>query len=210
MADKRIRRTKQASRLAILEAAERTFMREGLEAVRVQKIAAEVGVTDAAVHYHFGSRQGLLEALLRHAGRRLMKEVARASRAEGQDLDVPAVSAAFRRAYVDAGGGRLAAWLSLAGWNPQGTGLLNPLIERAHALRLAQAGLSGAAPADLEDTRHLIALLNAAHIAQAVLGEALLKAVDKDGGPESQAAFLDWTVRLVSREIFGEAFSGAA
>ena len=65
----RIRRTPEASKAAILAAAERRLIREGPEGVRVQRIAADLGMTDAAVHYHFGSREALVEALLRSEGR---------------------------------------------------------------------------------------------------------------------------------------------
>lgn len=67
----RVRRTVDEARRLILEAAERRLAAGGAEAVRVQSVAADVGVTDAAVHYHFGSRQGLLDAVVRSAGRRL-------------------------------------------------------------------------------------------------------------------------------------------
>jgi AcrR family transcriptional regulator len=62
---KRIRRSATASRLAILQAAEARLIAGGPDAVRVQPLARELGLTDAAVHYHFGSREKLLEALLR-------------------------------------------------------------------------------------------------------------------------------------------------
>ena len=57
---KRVRRSPEAARLAILEAAERRLIEGGPETVRVQHIAADLGVTDAAVHHHFGSREALI------------------------------------------------------------------------------------------------------------------------------------------------------
>ena len=72
---RRRRRSAPEARQAILRAAEKRLVEGGPEAVRVQLVAADVGVTDAAVHHHFGSREGLLEALLRFSGRRLRDEV---------------------------------------------------------------------------------------------------------------------------------------
>ena len=191
MTGKRTRRTRDASRQAILAAAEEIMLAEGPDAVRVQRVAASVGVTDAAVHYHFGSRQGLIEALLRHSGRRLVREIAAAGAAgDGGSVDLSAVSRAMKAAYVEGGAGRMMMWLALAGWRPQGSGMLDGLISRA----------AGDEAVTVE-TRHLIALLSAAHIAQAVIGEALLRSVGAPSDEAGQQAFLDFAVDLVRRRL---------
>jgi hypothetical protein len=46
---KRIRRTPEAARRAILRAAERRLIEDGPEGVRVQHIAADLGMTGAAI-----------------------------------------------------------------------------------------------------------------------------------------------------------------
>lgn len=48
----------------ILDATERLFARQGVGAASVRAITAEAGVNTAAIHYHFGSKQELLEAVL--------------------------------------------------------------------------------------------------------------------------------------------------
>ncbi len=53
------------TRTRILDAAERLFAERGIEAVSVRSILAEAGVNVALAHYHFGSREGLIEELLR-------------------------------------------------------------------------------------------------------------------------------------------------
>ncbi|MET8703716.1 helix-turn-helix domain-containing protein [Kitasatospora sp. NPDC004723] len=53
----------------LLAAAERLFLRRGVGQVSVRAINAEAGLNPGAVHYHFGSREGLVAALL---GRELM------------------------------------------------------------------------------------------------------------------------------------------
>ena len=56
------------TREKILDAAELLFAREGLSRPSVRQITAEAGVNVAAVNYHFGSREGLVEAVFeRHA-----------------------------------------------------------------------------------------------------------------------------------------------
>lgn len=188
---KRTRRTREASKQAILDAAEALMLAEGPAAVRVQRVAAVVGITDAAVHYHFGSREGLLEALLRHCGRRLVRDIAETG-AAGPELDLPAVSRAMTATYVDGGAARMMMWLALSGWRPQGSGMFGGLVERAAARR---------PEAPVDEARYLVALLNAAHVSQAILGEAMLRAVGADWDEAGQQAFLDWVTRLVEEQL---------
>lgn len=48
---------------SILDAAEALFAEQGFAATSLRSITAAAGVNIAAVHYHFGSREGLIEAL---------------------------------------------------------------------------------------------------------------------------------------------------
>lgn len=53
----------------ILDAAERAFSENGYTGVSLRSIIGEAGVNLAAVHYHFGSKEGLLKAvILRRVG----------------------------------------------------------------------------------------------------------------------------------------------
>ena len=53
------------TRARILDAAERLFGEEGYKAVSLRSITAAAGVNLAAIHYHFGSKEGLLDELVR-------------------------------------------------------------------------------------------------------------------------------------------------
>jgi AcrR family transcriptional regulator len=53
-----------ATRKRILKSAERLFARSGIDAVSIRDITDAAGVNSAAIHYHFGSKSGLIEALL--------------------------------------------------------------------------------------------------------------------------------------------------
>ena len=48
----------------LVDAAERLFAESGLEGISLRGVAAAAGVNSAAVHYHFGSREALVEAVL--------------------------------------------------------------------------------------------------------------------------------------------------
>lgn len=57
------------TRQRILEAAERLFAEHGFAGTSLRAIIREAGVNLAAVHYHFGSKEALLEAVVaRHFG----------------------------------------------------------------------------------------------------------------------------------------------
>ncbi|MFE7559177.1 TetR/AcrR family transcriptional regulator [Kitasatospora sp. NPDC057500] len=51
----------------LLAAAERLFLQRGVGQVSVRAVNAEAGLNPGAVHYHFGSREGLVAALLERA-----------------------------------------------------------------------------------------------------------------------------------------------
>ena len=51
----------------LLDAAVRLIAREGIDNVRIARIAAEAGVSAGLVHYHFASRDALLEEALEHS-----------------------------------------------------------------------------------------------------------------------------------------------
>jgi AcrR family transcriptional regulator len=65
------------TRALILDAAEQLFAVRGIEAVSVRSILAAAGVNVALAHYHFGSREGLIEELLRSRVAPLVDEVRR-------------------------------------------------------------------------------------------------------------------------------------
>jgi AcrR family transcriptional regulator len=64
-ADKDARRVKGEARELILAAAEELFAQHGVEAVSLRAINAAAGVSPGVLHYHFGSREALVERLIR-------------------------------------------------------------------------------------------------------------------------------------------------
>ncbi len=60
-----------------MDAAERLFAERGIDAVSLRTINAEAGYSVAALHYHFGTRDRLVGALLERAQPRMFAERAR-------------------------------------------------------------------------------------------------------------------------------------
>lgn len=52
------------ARDALLDAASRLFARHGATEVSLRRVASEAGVTPAMVHYYFGGKEGLYDAML--------------------------------------------------------------------------------------------------------------------------------------------------
>jgi len=63
------------ARTALLEAASRLFAAHGADAVSLRRVAEEAGVTPAMVHYYFGGKEGLYDALLERAFARVLDRV---------------------------------------------------------------------------------------------------------------------------------------
>ena len=198
----RRRRSGDDARRAILEAAEKRLIEDGPGSIKVQAIARDLGLTDPAIHYHFRSQQGLVEALIRFGGRRLKDGVHRAVRTWSDDaVDVAKLVSMIDEIYGDRGYARLAAWMTLAGWRARDAGLYDELVRRVHAARTRRAEASGDARPDLEDTRHLVVLLNLVLFADAIAGAAFRKSV---GLPADRAAgdrFRRWFTRLLETTL---------
>ena len=64
---------KRETRLALLAAAEICLRREGYGELSTRRVAEHAGMPLSQIHYHFGSKQGLVLALLDHLNERLLE-----------------------------------------------------------------------------------------------------------------------------------------
>src|SRR6266481_2607283 len=70
----KVTRVSKATREKIIKAASRAFARDGYDGASIRTIVAEANVNQAAINYHFGSKEGLYRAILQAALRALMKD----------------------------------------------------------------------------------------------------------------------------------------
>ena len=63
-----------ATKEKILDTAERLFAEQGIGATSLRQIIGVAGVNLAAVHYHFGSKEALLEAVFARRIERVNRE----------------------------------------------------------------------------------------------------------------------------------------
>ena len=69
----------QDTRSIILEKALELFSRRGYESVGIAEIVDSVGITKPSLYYYFGSKQGLLEEIVRQHGEILVETFRRAA-----------------------------------------------------------------------------------------------------------------------------------
>ena len=70
----KVTRVSKATREKIIKAASRAFALNGYEGASIRTIVAEADVNQAAINYHFGSKEGLYRAVLQAAVRALMSD----------------------------------------------------------------------------------------------------------------------------------------
>lgn len=195
----RVRRDRDEAQRQILEAAAKRLREGGPDAIRIQQIAADLRITDAAIHYHFSNRQGLLEALLRHGARELRRRIDVALESwDGTPAGLQSVVEIIAEAYGPQGYAQLALWLASAGWKPPGGGLHEPLVDAVHKLRLRAATANGATRPRRRETQHDVALLNIALAADPLYGPGFLRSVGLSDSAANQKQFRRWLVRRLT------------
>ncbi len=201
----RVRRGRDEARRAILEAAEKRLREGGPLAVRVQHVAADLGITDAAIHHHFRSRQGLLEALMRFAGGRMRSELAAILEDwDGGPDGLGRVAELIADTYSVRGYSRLALWLSEGGWETTGEGLFDPLVDAVHRIRLKAARVDGGPRPRRQEAQYEVALMNLAFAAEPLFGHGFLRSVGLEGDASGQERLRRWLVRRLSRLLTAE------
>ncbi len=185
----RRRRNAETARSEILAAASELLSAGGVAAVQVRAVAGLVGMTDAGVNHHFGNREGLLDALLRHGGRKLRNAVTESIRATGDGpLNLRQLIDALSQVY-SSGYAELAVSLHAAGWRDDGAGILEPIVVALHRRRADPT-------AELEDTRHAVAALHAAIALDPIYGDAFRASAGiSSSSPTEPESTLQWWER---------------
>lgn len=190
MVERRTRRSAEESRALILESAAGLLVEGGVQAVQVRAVASLVGITDAGVSHHFGTRDRLLEALLRHGGRRLRDELAEVlahwlDQAADVGALVEALAGFYREGYAE-----LALSLHDAGWRDGSSGLLDPVVDALHSRRSAASSK--------DDTRLAVAALHQALALESVYGSTFRRSagIAADGATDAAGQLRWWTAAI--------------
>lgn len=195
----RRRLSAEAARAGILAAAERKLAEVGPEGLRLNELAAELGVTHQAILHHFGSREELVGTVLAVAIQRINQRLAAAigDPSEGAPLAVFDLLAEY---YGAEGRARTLAWLELSERAPElhakaeAARPLEPLLELVHAQR--KKALPGRA--ELADSRFLCELSAFALLGEALFGELVRLGLGQRADAASSRDFRRRFARLLA------------
>jgi AcrR family transcriptional regulator len=198
----RMRRTAEEARRVILDAAEKRLREGGPEAIRLQDVAGDVGISHPTILHHFASRDGLVQALQHRAMERLEQELfevlERGSASEGTALDaIERVSATLS----DAGHARLLAWRILASAGPDAEDrselMLRELVELVHARRTEYRREHGMPPPAREDAEFTVRLTAAAMLGDGIFDPFFDCWTGHADDPDVRRRFRTWFARLL-------------
>jgi AcrR family transcriptional regulator len=210
-AEPRRRRSAEDAKRAILDATEARFAARGPAGIRLQDIAADVGVSHPAILHHFGSREDLIRAVIDRALGGLREEVlATLAVPDPTRIDVAAL---IERVFQTLGGhgqARLMAWLALADESgggarrEAGAFFVRETAETVHVRRTALHEAAGRRPPPFEDTLFSILLTSLALIGDALLGETT-RASSGITDPAGGRRFRTWFAQLLVAHLAGGA-----
>lgn len=188
------------TRTAILNAAERRLIRNGPEGIRLQDIAADLGISHPAILHHFGSRERLVEALVAHGMAGLQEEFL-AGWPSRKVPDIEGVMERFFRLAEKRGMARLMAWLILSGRNlgAANPGALIPAVQRMHGGRVRAAERVGRQAPDFEGTQFAAVLLSIMVLGDALFGPMVRGAVGLGSSAAVSRRFRKWLAAVCEK-----------
>lgn len=199
----RLRRPADQARRAILEAAGKRLRVGGPEAVRLQDVARDLGVSHPAILHHFGSREGLMQALAEHVVASLETELLAGLRDAPSEATVLDLVTRVFDALGDAGHARLLAWRALSGdaraaGPAAGPTLLGELSDLVHRRRTEHARNAGKPSPPREDSEFVVRLAAAAMLGEGVAGGVFDRSFGLGAGAaEARHRFRVWLARLL-------------
>jgi AcrR family transcriptional regulator len=184
------------TRRAILDAARRRLAEGGPDAIRLQEIARDVGISHPAILHHFGSREGLTQAMAQDALDALEADLITALAEPADDVSAAAVLERVLETVGESGHARLFAWRSLSLEAPlpehSEQELLRGLIDGLDQWRARLSRERGNDPAGRREAGFLARLVGAALLGEALLGPIFDLRAELDGECDAQAGFRRW------------------
>jgi len=187
----RKRRPAAVMRAEILEITQRQLVAGGPASIRLDEVAAELDVSRQAILHHFGSREGLLRAVVEKAWVGLFQDlIVLAQSVEGMQPEpfVDLVDEVVR----ERGNARLGAWLLLSD-----QGLPEAIFDGVLAQLPSAVGSAHASKPSEEDARNGLLLVAAALFGDAIFGGRLRQALGAPDGPAERKQFRRWLASRV-------------
>jgi AcrR family transcriptional regulator len=197
---KRVRRSAEEARELILDAAEQQLVAHGPDSLRLVHLAKTVGISHPAILHHFGSRDGLVRAVVERTAKRMEQTVMDSLRGSLEEGDAVTLFEHLFRVLADEGHARILVWLYLSGLpgnDPVGYGArMKEIADIVHGLRRAR-GVN----ADLEDSRFTVLLAAVALFGNAIAGPKLRKSAGLGDEARANRRFLAWLAKLLRNHL---------
>jgi AcrR family transcriptional regulator len=205
----RRRRSAADAKRAILDAAAARVASGGPASIRLQEIAADVGVSHPAILHHFGSREDLLRAVMERALAQLRADLRAAiTTTRDHHIDVAEQIEHVFDVLGSHGQARLMAWFALAAAPGQARGerdfdfFIRELATLVHERRVARYAEQGRPAPDAEDTLFTLLLAALALLGDALLGESARANSGLDD-PAAGRRFRTWFAQLLVAHLDG-------
>jgi AcrR family transcriptional regulator len=197
----RRRRTSDEARAAILDAAERRLVTSGPAGIRLQEVAADVGVSHPTVLHHFGSREALVKEVCIRRFAALRADLVRAmAKSTGGAEAIEELLDSVSKAVRAHGHARTVLWLALEGLLKHGDDERD-LVVLGHAAQELRTRKRNGRVAPMEDTLHALALCTLALLAEAVVGPFILGDLGLGNDEKAGARFRAWLARLLADHL---------
>jgi len=173
----------------MIAAAQELLIAHGPGGVKLDDVAAEIGVSRQAVLHHFGTRDGLLREVVAQAWFGLFAEL--------KGLDDPSEMSPAR--FLDQidhtvrvrGNARLGAWLLLSDTGLPAEVFQGALSDLPGKVRVAFPHLSD------EDVRYGLILVATTLFGDAIFGGRIREAIGAPDGEEARAGYRSWLSALL-------------
>ena len=198
----RKRRTAEEARREILEAAQKRLADGGPEAIRLQEIARDIGISHPAILHHFESRDGLMQALAHSAVQALDHELVQIIGDAAVQTSPAEVLDRVFRALGESGLARLLGWYTLT-FTPQPQAeeqfILRHVVDVLHG-RL-QHPIGERPPPSREEVLLMVRLAAVALLGDAIFGPLLSFSLGTSDDRGSQKTFRQFLAELMAERL---------
>lgn len=179
---------------AILDAAEAIMIDVGPAGLRISAVAKKARMAHPNIIHHFGSRDGLINAIAERVGNkataRISKAITEATNAQPEDR-LAALTRVLDVAYAG-DQGKASVWLHMSGAESSFKDNMERIVELSHSLRK-----SIDPDAHLENTGRLVLLVTFALVGEVVSGDGVKEALGFEPSKGSRAHFRQWLAEIL-------------
>jgi len=194
MDKKRARLPAEQAKRLILEAAERHLAERGPDGIRLTDLASELGISHPAILHHFGSRNGLVQAVVEKTTAAMEAEIVAMFTGQdyvGEEIAERAMEGIFAL-LTEKRLARTLAWLYLSGDERLDVVGHGKQLRRMADLVHAQRCKEGLAESSYEDTLFTIAM-----VSFTIFGASIASASISESAGVDFARFRRWFTALV-------------